>query len=62
MDGLKDIGKSFPLTEVYRDIAQPATREVGAVLGNAGKVVRSHWRRSTTLRLSISAGNGILSD
>lgn len=37
---LDDIGKTIPIAEVYRDLAQPTTREVGEVLGNAAKVAR----------------------
>lgn len=40
MSWLDDIGKVIPITELYRDLAQPATREVGEALGNAVKVSR----------------------
>ncbi len=32
--------KNLPAKEVYQDLAQPATREVGKALGNAAKVAR----------------------
>ncbi len=40
MTGLDDVGKAVPIAEVYRDVAQPAAREVGEALGNAAKVAR----------------------
>lgn len=40
MTWLEDIGKVVPIAEVYRDVAQPAAREVGEALGNAAKVAR----------------------
>lgn len=40
MGWLEDLGKLIPLTEIYHDVAQPATREVGEALGNATKVAR----------------------
>ncbi|SOD40109.1 DUF4393 domain-containing protein [Nitrosovibrio sp. Nv4] len=39
MGVLKDIGEG-PLAEIYRDIAQPTTREIGAALGNVAKIAR----------------------
>lgn len=40
MSWLDDVGKVIPIAELYRDIAQPTTREVGEALGNAAKVAR----------------------
>ena len=40
MNWLKDIGTVVPIAELYRDVAQPAAREVGEALGNAAKVAR----------------------
>src|SRR5262245_2078230 len=40
MSWLDDVGKAIPIGEIYRDLAQPATREVGEALGNAAKVAR----------------------
>jgi len=40
MSWLDDVGKVIPIAELYRDFAQPATREVGEALGNAAKVAR----------------------
>lgn len=40
MSWLDDVGKVIPITELYRDLAQPATREVGEAFGNAAKVAR----------------------
>ncbi len=40
MSWLDDVGKTIPITELYKDLAQPTTREVGAALGNAAKVAR----------------------
>lgn len=35
-----DLGKSLPIKDLYDDLAKPATREVGAALGNVAKVAR----------------------
>jgi hypothetical protein len=40
MSWLDDVGKVIPIADLYRDLAQPATREVGEALGNAAKVAR----------------------
>jgi hypothetical protein len=40
MSWLDDVGKVIPIAELYRDLTQPATREVGEALGNAAKVAR----------------------
>lgn len=40
MSWIDDIGKVIPIAELYRDLAQPTTREVGEALGNAAKVAR----------------------
>ncbi len=40
MSWLDDVGKAIPITELYRDLVQPTTREVGEALGNAAKVAR----------------------
>jgi len=40
MSWLDDVGKVIPIAELYRDLVQPATREVGEALGNAAKVAR----------------------
>ena len=40
MSWLDDVGKVVPIAEIYRDVAQPAAREVGEALGNAAKVAR----------------------
>lgn len=40
MSWLDDVGKVIPIAELYRDLAQPATREVGEALGSAAKVAR----------------------
>jgi hypothetical protein len=40
MGWLDDIGKNLPVADVYKDVAQPAAREVGSALGNAVRVAR----------------------
>lgn len=40
MSWLDDVGKVIPISDLYRDLAQPATREVGEALSNAAKVAR----------------------
>jgi len=40
MSWLDDVGKAVPIAELYRDLAQPTTREVGEAVGNAAKVAR----------------------
>lgn len=40
MSWLEDVGKVIPIAELYRDLAQPAAREVGEALSNAAKVAR----------------------
>lgn len=37
---MNDLEKVLPIAEIYRDLAQPAVREVGDALGNAAKVAR----------------------
>jgi hypothetical protein len=40
MSWLDDVGKVIPIAELYRDLAQPTTQEIGEALGNAAKVAR----------------------
>ena len=35
-----DVGRNLPINDLYRDVAQPAAREVGEVLGNVAMAAR----------------------
>jgi hypothetical protein len=40
MSWIDDLGRSLPINDLYKDLAQPAVQQVGDVLGNAVRVAR----------------------